>query len=1375
MRRLRLSSALLRRDFRPLPLRPRARLRLHGLEDRAVPATFTVTNTLDGPVANPGDLPGSLRQAIFDANALAGADDIVFDASFNVAQTIKLTAFTLVPTEAVKITGPGQNLLTIDGDKATNIFFTNLTVLGTVTITDMTLTNAALTGNNVGAGIGTALTDLVLTNVTLKNMTSEAGGTGIFLDDGSVTATNCTFDNILSAPGVGNFNVGAAVSVLGTANATFTNCVFTNNKSIAAPTAAGFAGAVSSQSSGNVLLDGCTVTGNSCNANGGAFVLFGTGKFTVQNSTIANNSATSAGGLMAIGNGAIGGQVNFINCNVSNNSSGNAGGVVAAFGDDAAINLTGSTFSQNSAPGGGVVLTFANYTGNITFTNSTFSKNTAGNLGGGVLHVQGNYGGTITIDGSTLAGSVATGQSGGAIYLAPAAGFSPPLNITNSTFQGNSTTVNGGAIRVLNNYTGAAVIRNSTFAGNLATGTGGALSFTTGAGGTVTVESTIVATNKAGGSATAATADIANTTAAAMTVTNSLIGVVPAIVPFNDSSTNKKGTTTTPLDPLLLPLGNYGGLTPTMIPQAGSPAINNGSNPAALANDQRGAGFPRSFGGGVDIGAVEANNPSPFITGFSANNVTVGGGTTYQFTITFADNNAINVSTLSAAGAVTVTGPGGFSQNATFKSVDFITNGTPRTATYEITAPGGTFDLADNGLYTITVNGGKIFDTDLPTPLSVATQKVGTFVVGLPQTFVVNATNDELVDTDGKTSLREALALANTAFGADSITFDPVVFAGATTITLTVGSLLSVNDSVNIIGPTADLTLDANLADRHMSIVGAGTLNVAISNITFINGAKSGLFAGFDGGSIFIDNENVTLTNCVFKNNTTQIFGGAVAALGSGNLTITDCVFESNIVGAGGFGGGAVHYGGTGTVTITDSTFTSNSASGAGGALNFGSAASVTITRTTVSGNSSGTSGGGLYFNLGGTLLVDRSTISGNTALTGGTGLGGGGIYFYGPSANFTVRNSTISGNVANDNLGGGSGGGILINAFGTSTLVLQNSTIAFNDAGKSGGGVYQAGGDGTWNSTIVAKNTVAGVDAPNADVGFFAPTTIAGNNNLIGVNDVATQGTFSGTNQIGTFGAGIDPLLDVLANNGGPTLTHALKAGSPAINAGNNVAGLTTDQRGFQRVAGGTADVGAYEFGAVIAPPPTVTSVKVNGVGVQRSMVTSLVVTFSEAVTFLSGINNAFQLARILPQPSGGPSAGAPLGLVNINAVQVGNTVTITFLAGGVVPIDPAGSLIDGNYQLTILASEVLGAGGNLDGDGNGTGGDNYQTPATGPSRVFRIFGDGDGDGDVDAVDFGQFRGAFGGANATFDYDGDGDVDAVDFGQFRARFGSGV
>jgi len=58
------------------------------------------------------------------------------------------------------------------------------------------------------------------------------------------------------------------------------------------------------------------------------------------------------------------------------------------------------------------------------------------------------------------------------------------------------------------------------------------------------------------------------------------------------------------------------------------------------------------------------------------------------------------------------------------------------------------------------------------------------------------------------------------------------------------------------------------------------------------------------------------------------------------------------------------------------------------------------------------------------------------------------------------------------------------------------------------------------------------------------------------------------------------DPLLLPLANNGGPTRTHALGSGSPAVDAGNNSAGLTTDQRGsgFPRIVGPAPDIGAFE-----------------------------------------------------------------------------------------------------------------------------------------------------------------------------------------------------
>src|SRR5205085_1719943 len=97
--------------------------------------------------------------------------------------------------------------------------------------------------------------------------------------------------------------------------------------------------------------------------------------------------------------------------------------------------------------------------------------------------------------------------------------------------------------------------------------------------------------------------------------------------------------------------------------------------------------------------------------------------------------------------------------------------------------------------------------------------------------------------------------------------------------------------------------------------------------------------------------------------------------------------------------------------------------------------------------------------------------------------------------------------------------------------------------------------------------------------------------------------------------------------------------------------------------------------------------------------------------------------------------------------------------------PLTQFGSLVDGKYTLTILASQVSNIAA-LDGNGDGTPGDDFTF------SFHRLFGDSDGDRDVDAADFGAFRSAFGGYQLAFDFDNDGDTDAADFAQFRARFG---
>ena len=130
-------------------------------------------------------------------------------------------------------------------------------------------------------------------------------------------------------------------------------------------------------------------------------------------------------------------------------------------------------------------------------------------------------------------------------------------------------------------------------------------------------------------------------------------------------------------------------------------------------------------------------------------NVTSGGATGYTFTVTFTDNVAIKVSTLDSSD-VLVTGPNGFSQLATFVSVNLNTDGTPRTATYQITAPGGTWDDADSGTYTVSMQSGQVTDTS-NNPVAAGT--LGTFVATIITPLIAA---DEAYATASDTALTVA-------------------------------------------------------------------------------------------------------------------------------------------------------------------------------------------------------------------------------------------------------------------------------------------------------------------------------------------------------------------------------------------------------------------------------------------------------------------------------------------------------------------------------------------------------------------------------------------------------------------------------------------
>lgn len=317
-------------------------------------------------------------------------------------------------------------------------------------------------------------------------------------------------------------------------------------------------------------------------------------------------------------------------------------------------------------------------------------------------------------------------------------------------------------------------------------------------------------------------------------------------------------------------------------------------------------------------------------------------------------------------------------------------------------------------------------------------------------------------------------------------------------------------------------------------------------------------------------------------------------------LTITGGLGEVNFFALGTkfIGGGGIVV--CGQLTLTRSVVTANEAVGGGGGIVVANDSSATIDDTTISGNKQGgggqPGGGAIIVNPDGTLTMTDSTVSGNTAGGGGQpALGeGGGILNLGGTA--TLTNVTVSGNTAGGGGAQGFGGGIFTNEPGTTTLL--NSTVAGNSAANGSGGNLSTsdvpGGAAVLDGTIALRNSIVA-----------AGTAAAGSENCNGDGFTSQGHNVESTNQCGAATAGdqrnLDPLLGPLADNGGPTQTRALLAGSPAINAASNTGCPGADQRGTARPQAGVCDSGAFElvWQADLAVAKTAPATRVLGQGV--------------------------------------------------------------------------------------------------------------------------------------------------------------------------------
>ena len=510
------------------------------------------------------------------------------------------------------------------------------------------------------------------------------------------------------------------------------------------------------------------------------------------------------------------------------------------------------------------------------------------------------------------------------------------------------------------------------------------------------------------------------------------------------------------------------------------------------------------------------------------------------------------------------------------------------------------------------------------------------------------------------------------------------------------------NNSSGTVNITSS-SISANSANNDGAIGGgifnnsSGTVNITSSTVSGNSAHGNSVItstagSGTGGGIVNGPLGTVHITNSTVSSNTATGDGDAINKMGSGKgggiynvgtMSITSTTLSGNsatstrndsLCECGGSGGGI--YNGGGSIAILNSILSSNSTrgNGYGGANGAGiynsNGATINVTTSTVSGNSAQAGGihivaSGAGISNGGTLTIISSTISGNSAFGSSGGASGGGVTNAGQ---MSVTLSYLSGNSA----GGGSGseGGGIRNG---GNLTITSSTIGNNSA-LFGGGVT---GGAIITNSIIASNTGSSSPPGSPDV---MGTFTSNGYNLIGKSNGST-GFTNGINNdlVGSVASPIDPLL------GGA----GLLPGSPAIDKGSAVNGITTDIRGLTRPVdllgyanapgGNGSDIGAFEVQG-----GTPDHLKFN---VQPSnIVAGGTITPAISVTILDGSNNATTTTADVTVAVGTNPSGGTLG----------GTLTVTAVNGTATFSDLTVNKSGVGYTLMATSSSLLGATSN-------------------------------------------------------------------------------
>ncbi len=885
---------------------------------------------------------------------------------------------------------------------------------------------------------------------------------------------------------------------------------------------------------------------------------------------------------------------------------GDGGGAILNLGN---LTLRGIKATANTSDfGGGAIHNVSNSV--LTLENSTISGN--GTLSGGGNRLAGGLlnEGILIVRGSTFSGNSNSANNTGAGGTGGGIANYGTAFIVNSTFAGNFARVSGGAIH----NEGTLFLANDTITNNFSAA--GAGLFTTATFAKSTAVNTILVGNF----------KTPDPTSPSLTELN-VGGKVLATESTNNLTTGavadlfETGVNDVPQ------LANNGGPTQTIALKSSSPAINAGTDLKTLltnfktqsglnfdvdafaAADQRGGTFNRVFNDSIDLGAFEINVPTSL-----AASVTSRSENVFPNVLWFVDLKVENTSNLEAKNVIyTIPLP------ADVEFVGLTQSSGPAATT--VTAPtvgaNGTVEVKFNSLPANTAAAfllqlgprqsaaGKTLSiaptlkqsssgTETSTPLELTVKPLPTLPaitaintvgsatqtsVGRPVTFQLTVPT---TSNDGPQRAKLDVATVTAAdfmnSGTATATINSVTVTEANdvqtvsvqmtpnnagTLGLAFKNPFDIKDNLGraVTSPIPTLSpidVSAELLVDSASDVDDG--NLAAGQFTLREAIRLAQEAAGNDTIKFASNLGaITLTTELLLNDTT----GTVSIFGpSGGTQViqratddtnsfrlfqiasgSSAAFRSLTLANGkstGNGGAILNLG---TLDIDQSTLRNNSAAGQGGAIfnNGGSDGSLRLHRSTLSGNSAN-DGGALGNENGSTLTADFVTISGNSALSNG-----GGIYNVG---NLTLTQATVALNQADsDGINGGDSGGL----------------AAFNIENIS--------------NSLFAGNVRGADDFPNDIGGGFVDVKKF---NVIADN-ASGGGITSGEdgNVVGINGGSSIPLASIfnttLANNGGPTQTHALVPFSPARDAGPDSNGFTADQRG--QLIKGVPDIGAFEY----------------------------------------------------------------------------------------------------------------------------------------------------------------------------------------------------